>query len=73
MGFHKAQYMDLYFFSCILMTFQKWYLIYPNQFFADNTSIIITNSKSSEFKKNINNVFIFKKIGLKVCIITKFW
>jgi hypothetical protein len=28
---------------------------------ADKTSIIITNSNSSEFKKNINNVSIRKK------------
>jgi len=48
-----------YFFSCTLMFFQILYLMYPNQFYlSDDTSITITNSDPSEFKKDINNIFI---------------
>jgi len=31
--FHKAWYLDHYFFPFTLMIFQKWYLIYPNQLY----------------------------------------
>jgi len=56
------------------MVFQKLYLICKKPILlADSTSIVITNSDISEFKKNINNVFIkIKKLVEKYFIITEF-
>jgi len=51
--------LDHYFLSYTLLIFQKNISDSSKPFvFVDDTSIIITNSDPSEFKKNINNVFI---------------
>jgi len=57
MRFHKAQYLDHFFLYVnvlpkIISDISKPIL------FANDTSIIITNSNPSEFKRDINNIFI---------------
>ena len=58
-GFLNPHYLDHYFFPFYINDLPKIiYNISRPTLFADNTSIIITNSGPSEFKKNINYVVI---------------
>ena len=59
MGFHEAQFLDHYFFISYINDIPKIVSdIAKPILFAGDTSIVITNSDPTEFKMNINNVFI---------------